>query len=206
MRYSRVVACAAYAEGALDSQKPEAAASSLGIELLGRKVSRESLSAALEEMDLPFEPTKMDMSLWCLYYLVARTARDAGAKVLLLGQLADELFGGYAKYSQALRSSGETCAISFMVEDQEAYFARGKVRDFNACRGVVRPKLPFESEVVRSFASEIPMTFKIRDGVRKAILRRAAVLLGVPDELASAPKKAAQYSSGIQKLVVRSHF
>jgi asparagine synthase (glutamine-hydrolysing) len=47
----------------------------------------------------------------------------------------------------------------------------------------------------------IPVSFKIRDGERKAVLRRAAGLLGVPEELSNAPKKAAQYSSGIQKIL-----
>jgi asparagine synthase (glutamine-hydrolysing) len=46
----------------------------------------------------------------------------------------------------------------------------------------------------------------LRDGVRKAVLRRAAVLLGVPEDLAEGAKKAAQYSSGVQKLVAGSHF
>ena len=37
--------------------------------------------------------------------------------------------------------------------------------------------------------------------VREAVLREAARLLEVPPELSRAPKKAAQYSSGIQRLL-----
>jgi len=59
---------------------------------------------------------------------------------------------------------------------------------------------------VRNLASRIPLAFKIREGVRKEILRRAALELGVPRELAVAPKKAAQYSSGVQKLVAALGF
>jgi asparagine synthase (glutamine-hydrolysing) len=45
------------------------------------------------------------------------------------------------------------------------------------------------------------VSFKIRDGLRKAVLRRAAAILGVPEEQVGAAKKAAQYSSGVQKLL-----
>ena len=206
MRRSRVVACTVFAEGALDSRRTEAAAKSLGVEILNRRINSDDLSAALAGMSLPFEPTPMDKSLWCVYRWVATCASDAGAKVLLLGQLADELFGGYAKYAEALKASGEAAASSMMDEDLKSYFLRGRVRDFGACSGLVLPALPFEAEELRKFASEIPLSFKIRAGERKAVLRRAALLLGVPEEIASAPKKAAQYSSGVQKLIIRSHF
>jgi asparagine synthase (glutamine-hydrolysing) len=184
----------------------EEGAASLGVELVTRQLSSDSLSDALSQLDLPFEATLMDKSLWCLYYWVANSALDAGSKILLLGQLADELFGGYAKYAEALNQRGEEAARSMMDDDLREYNNRGRARDLAACRGFVQARLPFEAENIVSFASKLPMSHRIRNGERKALLRRAAVLLGVPSELASAPKKAAQYSSGIQKLVVRSHF
>ena len=182
------------------------AADSLGVNLVTRELSADSLSVALAALNIPFEPSPMDKSLWCLYYWVARIAADAGAKVLLLGQLADELFGGYAKYGEALREQGEAAARSMMDEDLLAYPSRGRVRDMAACGGTIEARLPFEDEALMRFASEIPVAYKIRGDERKVILRRAALLLGVPHEIAIVPKKAAQYSSGIQKLVVRSHF
>jgi len=47
-----------------------------------------------------------------------------------------------------------------------------------------------------------PLSFKISGTATKLVLRRAASLLGVPEDLAVTPKKAAQYSSGIQKVVL----
>jgi asparagine synthase (glutamine-hydrolysing) len=206
MNHSRVVACSAYVDDAADSRRAEEGAASLGVELVARQLSFDSLSDALARLDLPFEATLMDKSLWCLYYWVAKCALDAGAGVLLLGQLADELFGGYAKYSEALNMRGDQAARTMMENDLREYKIRGRARDLAACKGFVQAKLPFEADKVVSFASKLPMSYRIRNGERKALLRRAAVLLGVPTQLASAPKKAAQYSSGIQKLVVGSHF
>ena len=198
---ARVVAGTAFVRGAGDAKRAEAAAGALGLELATTELTGESAEVALRRLALPFVPTLMDRSLWCLFTAVAKMARDSGAKVLLLVQLADELFGGYAKYVEELRASGEPGARRMMDADFHEYASRGKVRDVGACSPWVEPRLPFEAKGLVELASSIPTSFMIRDGVRKAVLRRAAVMLGVPEEQAAAPKKAAQYSSGVQKLV-----
>ncbi len=205
-RHSRVVACAAFAPGSGDGGRARKAAETLGLRLEVAELNPENVGRALRTIDLPFEPTLMDRSLWCLYSTVSKTARDAGARIMLLGQLADELFGGYAKYAEALRLRGEEAAVSMMDADLRAYPLRGRLRDVGACGRRVEPKFPFEAPPVVQFAESLPMSFKIRDGERKAVLRRAAATLGVPEELAMTPKKAAQYSSGVQKLVSGSRF
>jgi len=202
----RVVACSAYSSRAGDALRAKRAAETLGVELVATELTRENVGDALAALDLPFEPTLMDRSLWCLYRLVAKSARDSGARVLLLGQLADELFGGYAKYAAASLADGEEAARAMMEADLKEYASRGRVRDLGACDGFVEARLPFESEGLVKYATSMPVSFKIADGVRKAVLRRAGAALGVPEELASAPKKAAQYSSGVQRLVATAHF
>ena len=205
-RRVKVVACAGYTHGSLDEAKAAESAAALGVELVKTELTKQGTGEVLATMDLPFEPTLMDRGLWCLYSLVSKSAHDSGAGVMLLGQLADELFGGYAKYEQALREGGDDAAASMMSKDLREYSFRGRVRDVAACGRWVEPRFPFEAREVVEFAANIPVAFKIRDGVRKAVLRRAALLLGVPEGIAGAPKKAAQYSSGVQKLLAGSHF
>jgi len=205
-RHAKVVACTGFSQGSLDAARTGEAATALKVELVTTELTKGNVAEALATMNLPFEPTLMDMSLWCLYSLVSKSARESGARVLLLGQLADELFGGYAKYGEALRLHGEEAATSMMSRDVQEYVSRGRVRDVGACGGRVEPRFPFEASCVSEFASSIPIRFKIREGERKAVLRRAAQLLDVPEGMAGAPKKAAQYSSGVQKLLAGSHF
>lgn len=196
-----VVACTAFAEGSGDKARAKEAASALGVELVATVLTKENVSEALATLRLPFAPTLMDRSLWCLYTVVSRAAQGTGARVMLLGQLADELFGGYAKYAEALEKSGSEAASAMMAGDVGDYAKRGRVRDIGACGGRVEPRFPFEAKEVVDLASTLPVSVKIREGVRKAVLRRAATELGVPEALAAAGKKAAQYSSGVQKLV-----
>ena len=203
---TNVIACTAFSKGAGDMTRSLDAASALGVDVVATELTSKNVGEALSALDLPFVPTLMDRSLWCLYAIVARSAHDSGAKVMLLGQLADELFGGYAKYAEALKSGGGDATASMMNSDLRDYARRGRVRDVGACRPWVEPRFPFEAKEVVDVAARLPVSFKLRDGVRKAVLRRAAAILGVPEAQAGAAKKAAQYSSGVQKLVASLRF
>jgi asparagine synthase (glutamine-hydrolysing) len=200
-KYSNVVTCTAFVRGAGDDARARSAARELGVEHVSAELNAENVGAVLTELDLPFAPTLMDRSLWCLYRIVARSAHDAGIRILLLGQLADELFGGYAKYSRALSIVGEEAARSMMRSDLQEYARRGRVRDVGACARWVEPRFPFETPILVETASNLPISYKIRQGVTKAVLRRAAIKVGVPEGIAGLAKKAAQYSSGVQRLV-----
>ncbi len=199
-RRTGVFACSAFAEGALDSRSAGRGAAILGIELKATRLTRESVASELKGMNLPFQASLMDRSLWCLYSIVSSTAAREGAEVIMLGQLADELFGGYAKYETALADSGEEAAAAVMDRDLTDYQMRGMARDVSACSRWLEPCFPFAEKEVVDLGRSIPVSFKIMGGVRKAVLREAAGVLGVPRELVSAAKKAAQYSSGIQKI------
>jgi asparagine synthase (glutamine-hydrolysing) len=201
-RVTEVVTCTAAMDGSQDFERAKMAADLLGVDHVSTRITREEVLQEVEEMRVPFEPTVMDASLWSLYSIVARGARNAGAKIILLGQLADELFGGYAKYRTALVEGGEAGAQEMMERDVEEYAARGRIRDVAACSRWVQPSFPFEAAEVRRLGLALPVPFKISPTESKLVLRRAAGILGVPEEISGRPKKAAQYSSGIQKVVL----
>jgi asparagine synthase (glutamine-hydrolysing) len=141
----------------------------------------------------------MDRALWCLYSTTSRMAAENGAGLILLGQLADELFGGYMKYSLQAKEN-EASAVQMMERDVAGAADRAFVRDELACARFVEARFPFADQGVAGFARSLPLSHKIRGGERKAVLRMAATKLGLPDELVRAPKKAAQYSTGLSKL------
>jgi asparagine synthase (glutamine-hydrolysing) len=201
---TKVLACSVAAEGAEDSSAAAEAAGILGIEHIGAEIDAKGLERELRSLDLPFEPTPMDRSLWCIFSATARLAGESEAEFILLGQLADELFGGYAKYEVKIRQGGEAEADRIMAADVAQCGVRGFVRDELACSVWCEPRFPFAERALAVFGMTLPASFKIRNGTRKAVLREAALRLGVPEEIARRPKKAAQYSSGVTKLLSRA--
>jgi asparagine synthase (glutamine-hydrolysing) len=195
-----VLLCSVYARGSRDQAQAVKAAKALGLEVSTLEMDSAAAAGELRMLDLPFEPASMDKALWCIYSSTARIAAEGGAELILLGQLADELFGGYMKYSRAARE-GEGVAAAMMLADVAASADRAFIRDELACSRYLEASFPFADESVASFGIGLPVAYKIAGGERKVVLRRAAELLGLPPELSSAPKKAAQYSSGMARLV-----
>ncbi|HXW37812.1 MAG TPA: asparagine synthase-related protein [Nitrososphaerales archaeon] len=200
-RYAEVVACSVHCAGSADAVGAAGSAEALDVALVERKLDRDSLASELRSLDLPFDASAMDRALWCIYSVSSRMAREAGAEAIMLGQLADELFGGYKKYQVALSESGSLAAERLMAADVKGCGERGFVRDEIACSRSLEPRFPFSDDRILSFGLACPTFFKLKGGERKAILRKAAKILGVPEDICTAPKKAAQYSSGVLKLL-----
>jgi asparagine synthase (glutamine-hydrolysing) len=203
-RHAEVVLCSAFSPGSRDERQSQRAASLLGLELQTAVLDEESLAKSSREAELPpGEATTMDSALWCIYSTTSGLAKKSNARTILLGQLADELFGGYMKYALKAREAGPAAAERMMAADVRACADRGFLRDEAACSASCEARFPYADGKIASFAAGLPMGYKIRDGERKAVLRAASLELGLPEELASAPKKAAQFSSGAAKLLKR---
>jgi asparagine synthase (glutamine-hydrolysing) len=198
-RYTKVLAVTVSAGGSLDESRAPVAASALGLEQVGETADASTLDRETKSMSLPFVASRMDTVLWCIYSVASKAAAEAGAEVLMLGQLADELFGGYAKYERAALE-GKGAAEAMMKADVADCGMRGFTRDEMACSRWLEPRFPFADDKVVRLAAGMPLAWKVGAGVRKAVLREAAELLGLPKDMAGAPKKAAQYSSGLIKL------
>jgi asparagine synthase (glutamine-hydrolysing) len=203
-RHAEVVLCSAYASGSRDEAQAGKAAALLDLRLEAALLDEETLAKLAREAQLPpGEATVMDKALWCIYSTTSALARREKAGMILLGQLADELFGGYRKYALRAREEGPGAAERMMHDDVRGCADRGFLRDEAACSEWAEARFPFADEVVASFAEALPLDYKIRGGERKAVLRAAALELGLPEELARAPKKAAQFSSGAAKILSR---
>jgi len=203
-KHAEVVLCSAYAPGSKDEKQTARAADLLGLRLETALLDEESLGARSRDAVLPpGKASAMDYALWCIFSTTSELAKRAKASMILLGQLADELFGGYRKYAAAAQEEGEVAAERMMRDDVRACAERGFLRDEAACSASCEVRFPYADAEIDSFAARLPLDYKIRGGKRKAVLRAAALELDLPEELAGAPKKAAQFSSGAAKLLGR---
>jgi asparagine synthase (glutamine-hydrolysing) len=66
--------------------------------------------------------------------------------------------------------------------------------------------LPFASFDLAEFAISLPLECKMEqkpDTLRKLVLRKAALNVGMPSSVVDKPKKAVQYSTGINNAIKR---
>lgn len=122
-------------------------------------------------------------------------AQEATESLLVSGQGADELFGGYARYARM----GEEELSASLAKDLEGLRTVGAGREVELARHFGKTiRHPFLHDGVVRLAKGLPLNERIRDGERKKVLRDVAALLELR-EVATRPKKAAQYGSGVMK-------
>ena len=139
-------------------------------------------------------------------YITAEMAYKDGLKVMLSGQGADELFAGYHRYLEFYKQKGEEAQADLDEDLLNLYQVNLQRDDAVAMASSVELRVPYLDMDVINMAINIPMKCKIdnyNDVLRKCILRRVALECGVPEIIVSRPKKAAQYGSGIHKILVR---
>lgn len=141
------------------------------------------------------EPQKVSIAM--PLFLASKNAHDDRLRVMLSGQGADELFAGYKRYESmpppelesALKHDLDNIAENNLERDDAATMVNS-----------VELRVPYLDREVVELALRIAPELKIKNGMRKYILRLAAGRL-LPEELALKEKKAAQYSSGIYSAI-----
>jgi len=141
------------------------------------------------------------------FYWAAEKASEARFKVILAGQGADELFGGYQRYVSEYCQTGAEKIRKLMFDDVVHIHESNLERDLKITSFQdVDLRLPFGSYDLAEFALSLPLDCKIepkRDTSRKLVLRKVAQNIGLPTSIAEKPKKAVQYSTGINDAVKR---
>jgi len=178
-------------EGSLDLEKGSAAARALGLLWEGVPVTVDEVESALPQVvsAIP-RPSPLDVAVATGLFFVARRAREKGHRRILVGQGADELFGGYARHRTATDLSPMLARDFEGLRDQA-------LRD----QAVARLhdtffSLPYlDLRVVRA-AQSLPSQGLVSADAGKIPLREVAARI-LPPDIASAPKKAMQYGSGI---------
>ena len=188
-------------EGSKEFATAERAADSFGLPLKMESFTQEDMEADLDAVLWAIEePDPMKTAVALPLYWVARIASDSGSRVFFSGNGSDELFGGYRKYVTEYVERGETVRET-MYKDVVASYEVNHERDHKICmEHGMELRLPFADLGLVEFGLSLPTELKLSlepDSLRKLVLRRLAEKLGFPEEVAQKPKRAVQYSTGV---------
>ncbi len=150
------------------------------------------------------EPDVMKLGISLPTYFATKLAHHQDFKILLSGQGADELFGGYYRYIQIVKEKGYHVLQNNLWKD----ICNISTVSLNGCDLVgtansMELRFPYLSTELIEFGMKIPPNFKIFKSngkfIRKYILRQVGKKIGLPERIFSKPKIALQYGSGAHK-------
>ncbi len=184
-----------------------AAAKALGLPLYIQAYTQDDVEQTLPKvLWLIEEPDVMKAGVAIPIYWTAQIASKLGFHILLSGQGADELFGGYQRYLRDYAAGDEVVRDS-IYHDVIACHEKNFQRDSQACSfHKVELRLPFADQNVVTFSLAVPTQLKIEsaeDPLRKRLLRLTAENLGMPPFIVNRRKKAVHYATGVSKALRR---
>ena len=184
-------------------------AKELGLGITVRELSQTDIIDRLREVVETVESTDSTLVGHSVpLFFVCEVAEEMGMRHLLVGQLSDELFAGYGRFEElavkhhfleakkeVLRSVLAAATNDFEPGDKLAVSHRLDLQ------------CPFAYLPLVDYALSIPISLKLRligsSVVRKYILRRLAASWRLPESVVNRPKKAVQYSTGVQKVLLK---
>lgn len=181
------------------------AAAAMDRELRVVELTHDDLKRAIPAVaDATRRRNVMDLNIAVPLYLAAEAATADGIEQLVLGQGADELFGGYSKVVEPAADSrvGADTVRGARTETVRTLPAQLE-RDVLTLRAAgVEPVTPLLDDRIVEAALRLPDELLATSEERKIALRRAAAP-HLPESVAGADKKAVQYGTYVSREIDR---
>lgn len=185
-------------------------AAELGLPITIREISADEVLESLPDVISIVETTDpIVVGVSVPFYLACRKAKELGNRTIVAGQMSDELFGGYARFEEFVAKGEPEQARQLMWSSVLAASSNDfEPGDKLAVSLGLEMRCPFAYLPLVHYVLGLPLSLKIRVSrettTRKFILRKLALRLKLPNFVVERPKKAIQYSSGVQKVLLRA--
>ena len=172
----------------------EKVAKHLGLKLkkiiANEKEIKEALPKVIKILETS-DPVKIGVAL--PFHFCTKEAKKDGIKVMLSGLGSEDVFIGYDRYTS--NKDG--------LYGLKNIFHRDLYRDDLVCmNNSIELRVPFLDKELVKYAIDIDIKYKIKNGIKKYILREVAEKY-LPKEIAFRGRKAAQFSSGFDKALTK---
>jgi asparagine synthase (glutamine-hydrolysing) len=141
-------------------------------------------------------------------YGAVKLAHEQGIRVMLTGQGADELFGGYSWYSKIVKKYGYEKILEYMIKDLKLLYKETLEREDKITMSQsIELREPFLDTNLIDTVLRIDPRLNIQnsggsyDNLGKRVHRKLAEKIGIPPEIAYRIKEAAQHGSGVHELI-----
>ena len=196
-------------KGQPELEHAEKTAKSLGLQANIRQLSSSDILDSLTDVVKIIETSDpVIIGISVPIYFACQKAHEMGLNYIAAGQLSDELFGGYGKFEDTALQQGTDGLGREMFNSVIAASAK----DFDpgdklAVASGLELCCPFAYLPLVEYALKLPASLRVKlaNGkvIRKYILRKLAAGLSLPDSVVDRPKKAVQYSSGVQRVLLK---
>jgi len=193
-------------KGSSDIANARQIADKLGLELKVAELDHDTVEKMIPEVINVIEDANAGQVEVALpVYGAVKLAHDDGIKVMLTGQGADELFGGYPWYAKVAEKEGYKKLRKHMIQDLLLLYKETLEREDKITMAhSIELREPFlDPEVIRT-ALSIELRLNVKGGhdtFGKHVHRRLAQKLGIPRDVAYRVKEAAQHGSGMHDVI-----
>jgi asparagine synthase (glutamine-hydrolysing) len=193
-------------EGSPDTEWAADLAKRFGWDLKVHTLTKEKIETLIPEIIGVIEDHSLiQVEVALPIFASVRMAQDAGERVILTGQGADELFGGYSWYSTIVEQEGYDTFLRRSWEDTLLLYKECLEReDKISMAHSVELRVPFLDPAVVETAFRIAPELKIQpkgDTMGKRVHRQYASSIGIPDDTAWRTKEAAQHGANVHTAI-----
>ncbi|HNU71605.1 MAG TPA: asparagine synthetase B [Thermodesulfobacteriota bacterium] len=192
--------------GATDIEWAARLAQAYGFPLKIKTLSVEDIEALIPRIIEDIEDYSLNQVEVAVPLHAAMTmAQENGERVVLTGQGADELFGGYSWYPRIVDQEGYASFERYSWDDTFLLYKECLEReDKIAMAHSIELRVPYLDPEVIEIAFRISPALKISehdDQFGKRLHRDLALFLGIPREIAYRKKEAAQHGANIHTIL-----